>query len=150
MSDLGLLSYQYQELANLARQLKRWAVRVKCARYNLPVPDEDLEGLDLPTSMKELGRITRFLKDVIACEDEGAWPEHWLSEPPLPTVLVERLRVTHALDLPLYGRQLARLSDRLQKGIEALTDKDVDLLDGIVLAADADANAVFRRLMRWT
>lgn len=148
MSDLGLLSYQYQELADLARQLKQWAVRIKCAHYNLPIPDEDLAVIELSVALSELARITCFLKDVVG-QDEGAWSQDWLANPPLPTVLVERLNEAHVYELPLYVKQLKRLSEHLQKGVEALTDKDIALLDGIVLAADADANAVFRRLMRW-
>ncbi len=148
MSDLGLLSHQYQALANLARQLKQWAVRVKCAHYNLPVP-EDIAAFDVPTAVNELARIMSFLKDVVGLKNEGEWPEHWLTEPALPSVLVEQLHNAHTHEMPLYIQRLEQLSEHLGKGAEALTDKDMTLLDSIVLAADADANAVFRRLMRW-
>ena len=148
MSDLGLLSYQYKELAELARQLKQWAVQVRCAYHDLPAPETN-KASDLTTAIAELARVTRFLGDVIGLEDEGSWPKHWLADPPVPTVLVERLRDAHAYDRPLYIKQLARLAKHLDQGVEALTDRDMNLLDGIVLAAGADANAVFRRLMRW-
>jgi hypothetical protein len=148
MSDLGLLSYQYKELAELAQQLKQWAVQVRRAYHDLPAPETD-EASDLTTAMTELARVTRFLGDVIGLEDEGAWPKHLLADPPVPTVLVERLRDAHAYDRPLYIQQLARLAEHLDEGVGALTDRDMDLLDGIVLAASADANAIFRRLMRW-
>jgi hypothetical protein len=149
MSDLGLLSYQYQELANLARQLKQWAVPIKCAYHHLPFPETDAAHPNLSTAVAEMEQIARFLSEVIVLEDEGAWPEKWLADPPLPTLLVERLRNAHAYELPLYVQQLSRLSEHLHKGVESLTARDVSLLDNIVLAADADVNAVFRRLMRW-
>jgi hypothetical protein len=148
MSDLGLLSHQYKQLAELARQLRHWAVQVRRAYHNLPAPEPDNES-GLKTAMTELARVTRFLGDVIGLKDEGEWPRHWLAEPPVPTVLVERLRDAHAYDQPLYIRQLARLTENLDQGLEALTERDMSLLDGIVLAAGADANAAFRRLMRW-
>ncbi len=148
MSDLGLLSHQYKELAELARQLKHWAVQVRRVYHSLPAP-ETHEASDLTTAKTELARVARFLADVINCEDEGAWPKHWLVAPPMPTALVERLRDAHAYDRPLYVKQLARLAEHLDQDPEALTDRDMSLLDGIVLAASADANAVFRRLMRW-
>lgn len=148
MSDLGLLSHQYRELADLARQLKQWAVQVRCAYHDLPASETD-DAPDLTIAMSELAQVTRFLADVVDLESEGAWPEHWLANPPVPTALVERLRDAHAHDRPLYIRQLTRLAEHLEQGGEALTDRDMSLLDSIVLAAGADANAVFRRLMRW-
>ncbi len=105
--------------------------------------------MDLASALDGWMRIARFLRDVVGLEDEGAWPEEWISDLPLPTMVVERLREVHAYQRPLYLTQLERFAEHLDKGIDALTDKDMDLLDDIVLATTADANAVFRRLMRW-
>jgi hypothetical protein len=148
MGDLGLLSHQYKELADLARQLRQWAVQVRRSYHNLPIPGTDEEP-DLTTAIAELTEVARFLREVIELEDEGAWPEGWVANPALPIAVVERLRGMHAYDRPLYVKQLARLGEHLEQGREALTHTDLGLLDDIVLAAGADANAVFRRLMRW-
>lgn len=150
MSDLGLLSHQYQELATLARQIRLWVMQVKQAHYPLPSGEaDDAQSDDLPTAMTELARITEFLRDVVGFENEGLWPDHWLTEPPLPPVLVKRLHESHAFERPLYISQLAQLTDHLKDNIDALTEKDLELLDDIALATNADVNAVFRRLMRW-
>jgi hypothetical protein len=148
MSDLGLLSQQYKERAGLARRLRQWAVQVRRAYHSLPVPEIDGEP-DLAIALTKLAHVARFLEDVIGLEDEGTWPRRWLVNPALPTVVVDRLREAHALDRPLYIKQLARLAEHLENGTDALTGRDLNLLDDIVLAAGADANAVFRRLMRW-
>lgn len=151
MSDLGLLSHQYQELAALARQLRQWVMQVKQAYYHLP-PD-NTEGVvepdDLITAMKELAHIAEFLKEVVGLENEGMWPDRWLADPPLPPMLVKRLRELHAFERPLYINQLAQLTSRLRNDIDALTEKDLELIDDVTLAMNADVNAVFRRLMRW-
>lgn len=150
MSDLGLLSHQYQELAALARQVRQWVMQIKQAYYHLPSGEvHDAQSGDLPTAMTELARITEFLKDVVGFENEGLWPDRWLTEPPLPPVLVKRLHELHTFERPLYISQLALLTKHLKDDLDALTEKDLELLDGIALATNADVNAVFRRLMRW-
>ena len=149
MSDLGLLSQQYHELVGLARQVREWAIQVKRASYEIAPPQGDAMQASLDTSLSELARVMRFLRDVIALEDEGAWPEQWLANPPLPTFLVERLRAEHALDLPRYQNQLARLTEHLERGVRELTETDLETLDSVVLAVNADVNAVFRRMLRW-
>lgn len=150
MSDLGLLSHQYQELATLARQIRQWVMQIKQAYYHLPGSEaDDVQSDELPTAMTELARITEFLKDVVGFENEGVWPDRWLAEPPLSPVLVKRLHESHAFERPLYISQLALLTDHLKDDLDALTEKDLELLDDIALATNADVNAVFRRLMRW-
>jgi hypothetical protein len=148
MSDLGLLSHQYRELAEVARQLRHWAVQVKRAYHDLPPADGDTEA-DLTAALSELSIVTAFLRDVVDLKDEGAWPVRWLEAPPVPAALVARLRETHSTDRSLYVIQLGRLVKRLDQGIGALTERDIGLLDEIIKAAGADANEVFRRLMRW-
>jgi len=151
MSDMGLLSQQYQALSALARQLRQYAVQIK--RFYHHIPETTKEAATTPpnltTACAELARVARFLRDVIDVENEGAWPEHWLANPPLPTGTIERLRAAHIYDRPLFMRRLERLSEHLEQGANTLVDKDIELLDSIVLAANADTNAVFRRLMRW-
>lgn len=150
MSDSGLLSYEYNELATLARQLKDWTIALKQVFYKIPQStEEEAVQADLDTALRGLKRTVEFLCDVIEVEDEGAWPEHWLTSLPLPTLVVERLRKAHTFEGPLYVSRLERLRDRLQVGISSLTRKDIELIDDIVLATNADANAIFRRLMRW-
>jgi hypothetical protein len=151
MSDMGLLSQQYQALSALARQLRQYAVLIKRFHYHIPesAKEATTTSINLTTACAELARVTRFLRDVIEVENEGSWPEYWVANPPLPTGTIERLRAAHVYDMPLFVKRLERLAEHLEQGANTLVDKDIELLDSIVLAANADTNAVFRRLMRW-
>jgi hypothetical protein len=148
MSDLGLLSHQYQAMAELARQLRRDVLRIKRLYYGLPLPANDKET-DIKASLAEFRRIVEFLGAVVPLAEEEPWPERWLDDPPLPSALVENLRKIHTLDAPQYIKTLKRLEQRLQQDITALKEKDIFLLEEIAQSASADANTVFRRLMRW-
>ncbi len=148
MSDLGLLSHQYQAMAELARQLRRDVLQIKRLYYGLPLSAND-RGTDIQASLAEFQRVVEFLCEVVPLAEEVAWPERWLDDPPLPSVLVENLRRIHTLDSPLYVKSLKKLEERLQQGIADLKEKDIFLLEEIAQSASTDANTVFRRLMRW-
>lgn len=148
MSDLGLLSHQYQAMAELARQLRHDVLQIKRLYYGLPLSANDKET-DIQASLAEFQRVVEFLSEVVPLAEEMAWPERWLDDPPLPSVLVENLRKIHTLDSPLYVKSLKKLEERLQQGIADLKEKDIFLLEEIAQSASTDANTVFRRLMRW-
>lgn len=147
MSDLGLLSYKYQTMAELARRLRRNVLLIKRLYYGLPVSEKDKET-DIRKMLVETQEIVEFLRDVVPLSEEDVWPARWLDESPLPNDLVEQLRKIHNLDKPQYVKTLTRLGQRLQD-ITALKEKDIFLLEEIAYAASADANTVFRKLMRW-
>lgn len=147
MSDLGLLSHKYQTMAELARRLRRNVLLTKRLYYGLPLPEKDKET-DIGKSLAEIQEIVEFLRDVVPLSEEDTWPVRWLDESPLPNDLVEQLRKIHTLDRPQYIKTLTKLGQRLQD-ITALKEKDISLLEEIAYAASADANTVFRKLMRW-
>lgn len=149
MTDLGLLSHQYQEFAELARRLRQEAAAIKFAFYDLPESESPEPKVELTLAMRELAQVSEFLRDVIDVKDEGKWPEHWLAAPPIPSVIVERLRDAHENDRPLYRKKIEVLTQHLNGSVAELTEQDMSLIDEIVVAANADATAVFRRLMRW-
>lgn len=149
MTDLGLLSHQYQELATLARRLRLETALIKVSYHRLMGAENAQAQRDLGEAIKELSRIAEFLKDVVDVNDEGEWPQLWLASPPVPSVIVERLRQVHENDRPLYMEKLGHLKQHLDQSVQALNDQDMVLIDEIVLAANADASLVFRRLMRW-
>ncbi len=147
MSDLGLLSYEYQMLLDLTQHLKEWVGQLKRLHFDLAV----LEGPDHVSpgeAATSLELVVRFLCDVIG-QEPSEWPEKWISALPLPVDIVDRLRELHSLDLPQYRQHLNTLAEHLDAGADSITDKDIVILDEIVAAAGADTNAVFRRLMRW-
>jgi hypothetical protein len=146
MSDLGLLSKQYKQLHELLRLLRQWITVIKQVHYNIGEP---VESSELTGAANGLSRITTFLRDVIPTEDEGEWNEDWLLDPPLPTDVVEKIRETHSNDQSLYLQQLRKLTSHLEEEPMQLIDQDIEMLDGIMLAASADVNEVFRRMMRW-
>ncbi len=148
MSDLGLLSHQYHLMAELARQLRYDVLQIKRRYYGLPLP-ASMPSNDFQTALANFQRIIEFLSDVIPLAEDVAWPDEWVSDPPLPNALVEKLRKLHTLDKPQYIKSLQRLKGRLEQDITTLKDRDILLLEEIAQAASADANTVFRRLMRW-
>lgn len=148
MSDLGLLSHQYQIMAASARRLRRNVLRIKRQYYGLPLPGSDTQA-DIKSSEAEMLVIVEFLRDVIPLTEEESVPVKWLDGAPLSNALVERLRKIHILDSPQYIKVLTRLEQRLQQGSTALNEKDLFLLEEIAQSANADANIVFRKLMRW-
>lgn len=149
MTDLGLLSHQYQEFAELARRLRQDAAAIKIAFYNLPKEESQESEVELAEAMRELAQVSEFLRDVIDVKDEGKWSEQWVAAPPIPSAIVERLRDAHENDRPLYVKKIGTLAQHLNGTVADLTEQDMSLIDEIVLAANADATAVFRRLMRW-
>ena len=150
MSDLDLLSHQYQMMAGLARRLRYQVLQIKRLYYGLPEGRGDKEiDIDASASIVAFQRILLFLSQVVPLGEEDAWPEDWLYDPPLPIAIVERLRKTHTLNRPLYVQSLTKAEQRLSQGIPDLKERDILLLEEIAQSASADANAVFRRLMRW-
>jgi hypothetical protein len=146
MSDLGLLSNQYKQLHELLHRLRQWVTLVKQIHYEI---GEQIEESDKTEAASGLSRLVIFLRQVIPTEDEGRWAEEWIIDPPLPIDVVNKIRETHSNNLPLYLEQLQRLTQHLEENLTHLTDTDIELLDGIMIAASADVNEVFRRMMRW-
>jgi len=147
MSELGLLSYQYQALAELSRQLRNYIVYAKRIHYDLPIdPNDELNSTIVSTYFN---KIVQFLSEVIDLENESSWPEDWIDDPPLPNAVVERLRLQHEFDRLFYTKQLQRLAERLESDLTLVTPKDIKLLEEIAQATNMDTTSVFRRLMRW-
>lgn len=146
MTDLGLLSKQYKQLHDFLRRLREWITTIKQLHYELA---QQVDVTKVTEAVNELSQIIQFMIEVIPEEDESEWDERWLLEPPLPIDVVEKIREKNFSQQSLYIEQLRRLIVRLEKKPIQLTDKDVDLLDEIMLAASADVSEVFRRMMRW-
>ncbi len=150
MSDLGLLSHQYQELTEMSQRIRAWVVSIKRKHYGLDseVPTDEPE--QLAKARFGLANIALYLRDMLELDDQGLPPEKWISEPPLPISMVDRLRLDHQTDRDLFSARLQRLASRLSEKDHKLTEKDIAVLDEFLMAASADTNAVFRRLMRWS
>jgi hypothetical protein len=147
MSDLGLLSHQYQSKAELARRLRRHILLIKRSFYGLPFPTSATEA-DFEESLAETQKIIEFLVEVVPLNEEANWSAKWQDDPPLPIPLVEQLKQLHTLDGPQYIKVLKRLETSVQD-TTTLRDKDIRVLEEIAYAANVDANQVFRKLMRW-
>jgi hypothetical protein len=146
MSDLGLLSKQYQQLHEFLHRLRRWTTTIKQVHFKI---GEQVDESDVIDALNGVSRIATFLRHVIPKVDEGEWDREWILDPPLPVDVVERIREIHSSNQSLYIEQLQKFLSRLQEKPMRLTDKDIDALDEIMLAASADINEVFRRMMRW-
>src|SRR5690606_22715075 len=110
---------------------------------------ESIEVAELAQAADGLSRVSKFLRHVIPAEDEGEWGEEWIIDPALPIDVVEKIREAHSSNQALYLEQLSRLTSHLENDPRQLTNKDIAILDSIMLATSADVNEVFRRMMRW-
>ncbi|MCL4732916.1 hypothetical protein KJZ71_03910 [Patescibacteria group bacterium] len=146
MSDLGLLSKQYEQLNVLLRRLRKWITVSKQVYYEL---GDGVDEIDKTEAVASLTNVVIFLEQVIPAEDEGEWAEEWIIDPPLPIEVVKKIREAHANNQPLFLDRLRRLTLHLKEDLMQLTDTDIEMLDEIMLAASADVNEVFRRMMRW-
>jgi hypothetical protein len=92
MSDIGLLSHQYQALAEFSRELRQYIIYIKRLYYGLP-RDTD-EALDAKI-ISYLHNLINFLSEVINLNDEVNRSEVLLENTPLPISVVERLQHNH-------------------------------------------------------
>jgi hypothetical protein len=133
MSDIGFLSYEYKQAAELAERFEEALTEAK--------PGQALNR----QRRQQLALALRALVDVLdPVRAEHPDPEQTLA---LPVALVRRLR-RHEHDGEPYAQALARLADRLAAWDSKLVADDLSLLHDVAGEAEAEASRARRRLIR--
>lgn len=147
MSEVSVLSQEYKTASDLSRVGGAALIVLKKVRLGLP-------GAETITP-EEVERSRRCLSDILEAlsqllQPAGADHPRATQEAAarVPGALVTRLRVERQGDLDYYLEDLEGMAARLREGVDALTDADLDRLDALASAADAETSSVFRRLMR--
>lgn len=144
MSDLSVLTQQYENVAQLSRKLNDAVVATKMVRERLP----GVEGIQ-PDEINACQRqLSGIVADLLASLDGALLPPRPSARPTIPRSFLARLRRDHSTDLEYFRDDLARVGQRLVRGLCALDDGDVLMLDQLAAAADAETSQVFRRLTR--
>jgi ABC-type transporter Mla subunit MlaD len=128
MSDVGILSYEYQQ----ARQLTQRIGNVLAAAHDQRVDRQE---------QMELARLLRGLVDLV--DPLNARPEDAAAALTVPVGLARRLRDQRSG----LGAALPTLAQRLRRG-EPLEQDDLELLETINGLTEREASIVFRRMVR--
>lgn len=143
MSDVSVLSHEYQTASELSQTLNRALITLKKARLRVPTSETITVGQTRKSQRhwaETLVALSKLL-DPEASNVDGSTIQ-------IPGSLVARLRQDRRGDLAYFMEDLGQTIKRLESDLSGLTDSDIALLDHVAAAADAEASRVFRRLMR--
>ncbi len=147
VSDVSVLSQEYETASELSRALNRALITIKKKQLGLP-GGEAIAPKDLDQSRKCLiATVEALLRLVRPAEPKapGAVSE---AAARVPGALVSRIRSIHQGDLAYYLEDLEGLVGTLKHRTPSLSSKELCLLEELAGLADAEASNVFRRLMR--
>jgi hypothetical protein len=145
MSDVSILSNEYERASALSKKLDSTLLDLKKERRGLP----RIEESDAETVREKLHFLAQVLRAIALLLDPSQQrPVEPQAAASVPSPLVARLRAQHEGDLPYYVDDLARVADALESRPTQLVDAELRLLDDTAKAADAETSEVFRRLMR--
>lgn len=147
MSDIGVLSQDYQNTADLFRAVNQAVILVKKRFYHLTgavhVSDEQLAQARVS--------LARIVNELIATLEPTNHPEAVElddDEPTgIPPFVVRRIEDKHRGDLQLYLEDLRVLGDTLDHE-QLLTEEQIRYLDELCEQFDAETSALHRRLWR--
>ena len=144
MSDVAVLSHEYQTVSNFARELNQSLVALKKALVSTPgagtVGSAALEGDRL--------LLAEFVDGLALLLDSDARQSQGEAAARVPGAVVARVRAEREGDLDSFLEDLRAISCRLRNYPEQITQEDVAFLDEIAASAEAETTKVFRRLMR--
>lgn len=144
MSDVSILSQEYETAAQLSQKINRVAIYLKKNQLGL-----------VSASQEAKAALTdaHYLVSVLNALCQRLDPEFFSHGPTssalnVPGSLVERVQSQRCGDMADYLEDLTRIAQRLSAETLELDDADLSLLDQLASTADAETSSVFRRLMR--
>jgi hypothetical protein len=168
MSDVSVLSHEYQTASELSDVLNRSLIVLKKKVLGLPgaaaVSDEelaqsrvalvgvldaliDLLGIDaVPAHSRRRGGAGAGSVAAAAGAVYRTAPDATLAQ--VPGAVVGRLRAAHDGEVPYFLEDLQRVAAKLRQPSGTLSPEDLQALEEIAAAAEAEASTVYRRLMR--
>ena len=144
MSDVSILSQEYETAAQLSQKINRVAIYLKKNQLGLmSAPQETTDAL----------RDAHYLVSVLNALCQRLDPDFFSNSTTssalnVPGSLVERVQSQHCGDMADYLEDLTRIAHQLSADTLELEDADLTLLDHLAGMVDAETSSVFRRLMR--
>lgn len=146
MSDVGIISHEYQRSSELAKKINDALIVVKKAHYQLP-SSSVLSGEEISRSQQFLINVLRKLSEAFSAEAQVN-----VMEPPseidLPSSLLQRIRTRQKPKLIYYLADLRKAVEHLQQGVNYLTDSDLSLLDDMCAAIDIQTATIFQKFWK--
>jgi hypothetical protein len=151
MSDIGVLSQDYQNTADLFRAINQAVILVKKRFYELTGAAQ-VSDKQLSQARQSLAGIINELLDSLETrpgKDGAERPGESDEDEPagIPAFLIRRIEGKHQGDLHLYLEDLRALHHTLDyDGI--LTEEQIGYLDELCEQFDAETSALHRKLWR--
>jgi len=145
MSDVGVLSHEYQSTSELSQAINTSLIVLKKVELGLPGAEtvaaaqvmacrsQLADILEILVKLLEVHRVTSLIASQVLL---------------VPGAVVERLRKERNGDLAYYVQDLENLVARLRTDAPQLTSADFAILDHLATIADAETSGVFRQMMR--
>jgi hypothetical protein len=146
MSDVGIISYEYQKSSELAKGINDALMIVKKAHYQLP-SSTALSSERISESRHFLISVLHKLSHAFSAKAQADVIEA-PSEIELPGSLLQRIRTRQRPKLTYYLTDLKRASEHLEQGVEHLTDSDLRLLDDVCAAIDLQTATIFQKFWK--
>jgi hypothetical protein len=146
MSDIGVLSQDYENTAELFRAINQAVILVKKRFYRLAGAAQ-VSDQQLSEARQSLSRIINELiaELEITSEDPAEQDDQELGE--IPAFLVRRIQEKHQGDLQWYLKDLHTIHQTLISE-EPITEEQIGYLDELCEQFDAETSALHRRLWR--
>ncbi len=144
MSDIGIISQDYQTTADLFRAINQSVILLKKKFYQLSGASQ-ISDTEVRQAKNSLSRTVHELVARLKLPDNEEPDDDEL--PSIPAFLVARLQEQHRGDLQWYLDDLQRLREALDYE-RPLTEEQIRLLDELCEQLDAERTALHRKLWR--
>ena len=146
MSDVGVISHEYQRSSELAKKINDALIVVKKAHYQLP-SSSILSDEEISCSQQFLINVLRKLLKAFSAKAQVDVMEP-SPEIDLPGSLLQRIRTKQKPKLMYYLADLRKAAEHLEQGGDYLTDSDLSLLDNICAAVDIQTATIFQKFWK--
>lgn len=146
MSDIGVISYEYQRSSELAKKINDALIVVKKVHHQLPSSNV-LSKEEISRSQQFLINVLRRLLQVFSAKVQVDVMET-SSEIDLPGSLLQRIRTKQKPKLIYYLADLRKAAEHLEQGGDHLTESDLSLLDDMCAAIDIQTATIFQKFWK--
>lgn len=146
MSDVGVISHEYQRSSELAKKINDALMVVKKVHYQLP-SSSVLSDEEISESQHLLINVLRKLSEALSAKVQVNVMET-ATEIDLPSSLLQRIRTKQKPKLIYYLADLRKASGHLEQSIGSLTDSDLRLLDDVCATIDIQTTTIFQKFWK--
>lgn len=140
MSNLGIITHGYNSLSDLSKEMNNDVIVLKKSFYKLS-DSKKITHERVETSKKQLVVLLKYLqKDLIPDPNST-------NKSTLPEMFVNQVRVANRSSLSYYLTDLQKTIHNLQ-GEGKITERDLELLDGLSAMIDTETSRMFRKIWR--